>query len=655
MLISGNSGNCKPYLNELSFLYTTLINKYGFTADNIYILQNWGFDWDFDGDWINDSDYAATRANIFAVFDTLDFNKDVDENDLVLVYVTDHGWNDGDGKGSYMNLINQERLYATEMDSLFTNLEDQDLVNYWPNILAVFSQCRSGGFLDSLSAYSKRAVCSAAKATEGSSWDGGDRGEEGRYKSNCYTAFSYYWIAAMNGAHPEGDTTRADTNDDGYVSFKEAFKYAEVNDEYADAGSETPQYVEYGKGYGSRITLDGDELPILWAGMCRADPGRAMSGGEGAWGDGGSGSGSGSGIKVNEAGGLSPGVDGKQGLYTTAELYARVHNSGTMHVNNILVRFYYGTPSTIASAADTSLHYVGSASWSYLAPGDTALVGPVLFMNPGMNCFGQPHWKIFATMEANGSPIESGWLTDDFHVGIENYHKAESMAGEPMELRFRVSNPETQAKRIVLSLARNTLPEGWQLECYPALGETLDVAGRAEMTAVVTVRPDGIHGPTGVVTIEEELLNPFAGCDSYCQNDSIPTRVYEGGFIMTTGGISFEVKAPYEPTEVTRDEPAAPSASERLTWKVSPAYPNPSGDGVSLDYSMPFKSPVTVTIFDVAGRLIRRSDLGTKGPGTYSFTWDGTDMAGRKLATGIYLLRFKTKETTADQRVVLVR
>jgi hypothetical protein len=651
VLISGNSGSCKPYLNELSFLYTTLINNYGFTPENIYVIQYWNNAWDFDGDFINDSDYAATRANIFAVFDTLDYGKDVDEDDLVLVYTTDHGWSDG--KGSYMNLINDERLYASEMDSLLTNLEDQDVANYWPNLLCVFEQCRSGGFVDAISPYAKRAVCSACKANEGSSWDGGDRGDADHYKSNCYSAFAYYWIAAMNGAHPEGDTTRADTNGDGYVSFKEAYRYAEVNDEYADTGSETPQYYECTQGYGKTITLNGDVLPNLWGGICRVDPNRLLHGGAGAWGDGGTGLCAGSGIRLAEAGGLAPGINGKLGSYGSGDLYARVLNAGTFPIHNVLVRFYYGTPSTVASTADPDLQYIGSATRTLLSPGDTALVGPVTFVDPGLNSFGQPYWKIFATMEATETPMESGWLTDDFHVAVENYHRAESIVGEPMDLHFRVSNPMSESKRIVLTLARNTLPEGWLVECTPALGETLDVGPYSEIPAVLTVTPDAIHGPTGIVTIEEGLHNPFSGCDQYCHNDSVPTRTYEGGFIMTTGGISFEVKAPYEPIAVNPDDPAM--ATERLTWKLSPAYPNPSGDGVSLEYSMPFKSPVVVTIFDVAGRLIRRSDLGTKGPGTYSFTWNGTDMAGRKCATGIYLLKVETKEKTGEQRAVLVR
>ncbi|MDI6809106.1 MAG: hypothetical protein QME66_09025 [Candidatus Eisenbacteria bacterium] len=245
-----------------------------------------------------------------------------------------------------------------------------------------------------------------------------------------------------------------------------------------------------------------------------------------AWGDGGTGASGGSGIRIVGFTNLAP-AGAKGASSGTTALYARVHNTGNEPVSNVLVRFYYGIPSLIASASDPSLTYIESAGQSYLAPGDTALIGPVSFADPGMNPYGQPYWKIFVTMEADGSPIETGWVESDFHVGVENYYKAESVTGEPMTLYFRIANPNSEPKRLYLSLARSTLPDGWQLECHPALGETLNIAGGAQITAGMIVRPDAIHGPIGTVTIEEELLDDsFPGCDAYCENDSVPTRVY---------------------------------------------------------------------------------------------------------------------------------
>jgi len=741
VLICGGSGDCKPWFNNLSYMYVTLTRTYGYDPEDVFVLGYWGNPYDLDGDYVNDIDYAATRANIFAVFDTLDINRDVDENDVVFVYATDHGERTSGDKESYIGLINNEKFTASDLDKVLTSLEDEDVSNYWPNILAVIATCRSGGFVDSCSPYDKRAIVSACKGSEKAYFHKGDRGSEkdSAYPSTNYSGFSYWFTAALRGSHPEGDTTDADTNNDGYVSFKEAFKYAETHDEWAQPpAAETPQYFEYGRGFGSRITLDGVELSSDWAGLCRGHSDRSLAGGADAWGDGGMGRCLGSGIFTVDLGGPDSCPKPAPGQYPpgSRELYARVLNAASHPITNVQVRFYYGVPSTMASAADTSLHYIGTATYSVMATGDTALIGPVIFTSPGVNPFGQPYWKIFAVMEATESPLESGWVEDDFHTGIENFFQAESQTGEPVELTFRAPNPESEPKRMVLRLARNTLPEGWTLETTPALGETLEVAAGAELTVTAVVTPDGIHGPIGGITIEEDLCDPFPACSTYCVCDSIPELVTEGGFIRTTGGINFEVTAPYNPTAVTISglsgfasaggirvswsgyiEPGhlfrllrkGPQEEEfslvrvfgrndsnsgmfefldrnvdpgsdylyrveyagedgkvefsrlitahagRIVWQVSAGFPNPSQGQVSVSYSMPFESKVSVMVFDVSGRLVRRMDLGPRKPGAYTFVWDGKDTRGKDLPAGVYFLKLATEERIAVRKIALVR
>jgi hypothetical protein len=266
--------------------------------------------------------------------------------------------------------------------------------------------------------------------------------------------------------------------------------------------------------------------------------------------------------------------------------------------------------------------------------------------DPGLNPFGQPYWKVVAVVESPMIPPESGWVDDDFHVAVENYHSGTSATGEPVQLSYRVSNPQTQPKKIVLQLARNTLPTGWTIESTPALGETLTVAPGASIPALVRIHPDGVHGSTGIVTIEERLHDPFTGCWVHCRGPAPEDSsfVSEGGFIRTTGGISFKVTAPFTG--------AVPETSPGL--QVSLAHPNPSSGGVALSYSLPFRSPVRVMIFDITGRCLQKRDLGELGPGAHSLTWDGRDARGYPVPTGTYLLRLQIRGHVEDRRVVVL-
>ena len=567
VIIAGYGGD-PPHVPTMSFMYKTLVNKYGYQEKDIFVLWNFGQALNLDNDPQSETYGPASRAAIFAVFDTLDLNRDVNGDDMVFVFCDDHGTQDANNQESELCLNTYGVTFeASEMDSVFTNLNEGDLItDNWPKLGAMFSQCYSGGFVDAMSR-AKRAACSATTAKQ-QSWamSGGVR-PSAQWPSMNYCAFAYHWICAMNGADPEGNAVNADANGDGKVTFKEAFDYAKKNDEYAKNGWETPQYWDFFPDYGKRLLLDGTELLLLSAGHWRG----GVHHGAGCWGDGGSGALDGSGILYSLAGGAPAGAASAGAVNSTRQIYARVLNSGNLPLTSGLVHFYYGLPSTIAWAADTSLHYIGSAPVSVLGPGDSVRVGPVGFTEPPANPFGQPHWKIFSVIESPQIPPDSGWVDGDFHVAVENYFRGSSAAGEPVELRYRVDNPQPAIKRVVLNLARNTLPTGWSVQATPALGETLTVGPYATVSALLRVVPDGVHGPSGVVTVEERLHDPFPGCWAYCLGPTDSTWVTEGGYIRTTGGISFKVTAPY-----TSSVPPEPPGLQ-----VSLAYPNPSAGSVT--------------------------------------------------------------------------
>ena len=72
------------------------------------------------------------------------------------------------------------------------------------------------------------------------------------------------------------------------------------------------------------------------------------------------------------------------------------------------------------------------------------------------------------------------------------------------------------------------------------------------------------------------------------------------------------------------------------------ALPNPSGttSGVSIRYRMDRRSKVTLTVFSVTGRRIRRIHQNhVAGPG--AFLWDGRTDAGSLVPAGIYFYRLE--------------
>ena len=62
-----------------------------------------------------------------------------------------------------------------------------------------------------------------------------------------------------------------------------------------------------------------------------------------------------------------------------------------------------------------------------------------------------------------------------------------------------------------------------------------------------------------------------------------------------------------------------------------------------------------MTVVDVAGRLLCELHVGDLDAGEHVFTWDGTDRAGRPLASGTYFYRVVAGAESAAGKLVLVR
>jgi hypothetical protein len=255
LLMSGGASqysNYTRYWNDMSYIYTTLIEVYGYDENNIIVLmsdgdnpagdQSDGSSSDLDLDQDGDDDYslACTRTNIFNQMDWLASNLTAD--DALFIFTTDHGGSDG-APDSYLNLWSYQELaddeFADELDDIA-----------FAQCIVTMEQCFSGGFVDDVDGIAN-VVISTACADDEYSWAMGPD-----YK---YDEYVYYWTAAVAGNEPganpwelDGDAVDADDNGNGVVSAEEAFLYAEAH----DTASETPQYNDY-SDIGDLISLWG--------------------------------------------------------------------------------------------------------------------------------------------------------------------------------------------------------------------------------------------------------------------------------------------------------------------------------------------------------------------------------------------------------------
>jgi hypothetical protein len=107
-------------------------------------------------------------------------------------------------------------------------------------------------------------------------------------------------------------------------------------------------------------------------------------------------------------------------------------------------------------------------------------------------------------------------------------------------------------------------------------------------------------------------------------------------------------------TGVGEDEP--PPTTEVLTeFGLFQNFPNPFNPVTTIKYGLSEKVQVSLEIYDVGGRLVRRLVDDVQGPGPYSVGWDGTNHSGEKVASGVYFYRLKAGQEILTRKMVLLK
>jgi hypothetical protein len=79
------------------------------------------------------------------------------------------------------------------------------------------------------------------------------------------------------------------------------------------------------------------------------------------------------------------------------------------------------------------------------------------------------------------------------------------------------------------------------------------------------------------------------------------------------------------------------------------------GGRVQLRYHLDGDADVSLSIFDVRGRLLRELVNERQTLGEHRISWDRTDEGGSRVSSGVYFVRLKTNTATRTNRIVLIR
>ncbi len=264
---------------DISVVYNTLIQEYGYSDENIFVhyydgtshsYYNHPTDLNNPDNNEDHIDYTASKSRILETFNNLsgestsDINiPKLDSTDQLFVFVDGHGTNRFGKSTIICKYPDIEYLYDDEVAEAVEKIDCAQMI-------FLFETCNSGNFAVELTDYNsydsvkcENRIVHTATTLERYSWN------ENYLTGSMYTEFTFYWTAAVRGVYPvyefpwmpsfatgsfpfdslypfdHPDDYDPDLNSDGFVQMDEAFWYADDWDARSEGHPDNPEPYGY--------------------------------------------------------------------------------------------------------------------------------------------------------------------------------------------------------------------------------------------------------------------------------------------------------------------------------------------------------------------------------------------------------------------------
>ena len=341
------------------------------------------------------------------------------------------------------------------------------------------------------------------------------------------------------------------------------------------------------------------------------------------------------------------------------------------HYFVVTARDEYGNPSSLSSMTGGTLNYhLGDVSNGLVTCAGNNRVGPEDISMLGA------HYGSSLSYGSSVACLDVGPTTDhstharpmtDNKIGFEdlvvfamNYLTVSGpgLAAAPAAASANVASLEVPELPAVggtfdavvrVEGAGNVQALSLKLDFNPAVLEQVSVAPGDLLAA--QGRESAVLSP-GLGQVDAALLGGGTGLSGSGELARVTFRVKAGGDAgLSLAGITAR-DGENQPVVMT----AATGPGDGLARTgLAMAYPNPFEDATTLRFGLASPGRVSLVVFDVAGRRVRKLLDGTLPSGERIVSWDGRDDAGLRLAPGAYVVRFEAGGQRESRVVRLVR
>ncbi len=94
---------------------------------------------------------------------------------------------------------------------------------------------------------------------------------------------------------------------------------------------------------------------------------------------------------------------------------------------------------------------------------------------------------------------------------------------------------------------------------------------------------------------------------------------------------------------------------DMFTESLNNNYPNPFNPETTINFSMKERGKVRIDIFNVKGQKVNTLINDTVDAGSHNVVWNGKDSQGRRVASGVFFYKMKTKNISQVKKMILMK
>jgi len=108
----------------------------------------------------------------------------------------------------------------------------------------------------------------------------------------------------------------------------------------------------------------------------------------------------------------------------------------------------------------------------------------------------------------------------------------------------------------------------------------------------------------------------------------------------------------FDPVDVEDD---ADGTAHPSSFFLAQNFPNPFNPSTTIEYSLPGRMHVSIDVFNILGRRVNLLVDREQAAGSYNTIWDGRDISGRPVSTGVYFYRLRAGNLVEIRKLMLLK